>query len=117
MVDSECTSINRLFTFAKRDAHRKRSVPIDSYHIVSAHATNCLILHYLREITREGATFAYMHVYLVACTAACLSAGAGSLRSIYCLSLRLHASPFFMCARTQQCIQQWIRGVCEQRMP
>ena len=41
------------------------------------------------------------------------SGGAGSLRSIYCLSLRLHASPFFMCARTQQ----WIRGVFEQRMP
>ena len=31
--------------------------------------------------------------------------GAGSLRSIYCLSLRLHALPFFMCARTQQWIQ------------
>ena len=48
---------------------------------------------------------------------ACLSGGAVSLRYIYCLSLRLHASPFFMCARTQQWIQQWIRGVCEQRMP
>ena len=28
-----------------------------------------------------------MHVYLVACATACLSGGAGSLRSIYCLSL------------------------------
>ena len=28
---------------------------------------------------------------------ACLSGGAGSLRSIYCLSLRLHALPF-LCA-------------------
>ena len=37
---------------------------------------------------------------------ACLYGGAGSLRSIYCLSLRLHASSFFTCARTQQWIQQ-----------
>ena len=28
-----------------------------------------------------------MYVYLVACATACLSGGAGSLRSIYCLSL------------------------------
>ena len=35
-----------------------------------------------------------MHVYLVACATACLSGGAGSLRSIYCLSLRVHALPF-----------------------
>ena len=31
--------------------------PIDSFHIVSAHAPNCLLQRYLREITREGATF------------------------------------------------------------
>ena len=30
---------------------------IDSFHIVSAHAPNSLVLRYLREITREGATF------------------------------------------------------------
>ena len=47
----------------------------------------------------------------------CISGGAGSLRSIYCLSLGLHASPFLMCARTQQWIQQWIWGVCERRVP
>ena len=29
---------------------------IDSFHIVSAHAPNCLVPRYLREITREGAT-------------------------------------------------------------
>ena len=31
-------------------------VTIDSFHIVSAHAPNCLVPRYLREITREGAT-------------------------------------------------------------
>ena len=30
---------------------------IDSFHIVSAHAPNCLVPLYLREITLEGATF------------------------------------------------------------
>ena len=30
---------------------------IDSFHIVSAHAPNCLVPRYLREITLEGATF------------------------------------------------------------
>ena len=30
---------------------------IDSFHIVSAHAPNSLVPRYLREITREGATF------------------------------------------------------------
>ena len=30
---------------------------IDSFHIVSAHAPNSLLPRYLREITREGATF------------------------------------------------------------
>ena len=30
---------------------------IDSFHIVSVHATNSLIPRYLREITHEGATF------------------------------------------------------------
>ena len=30
---------------------------IDSFHIVSAHAPNSLVRRYLREITREGATF------------------------------------------------------------
>ena len=30
---------------------------IDSFHIVSAHAQNSLVLRYLREITLEGATF------------------------------------------------------------
>ena len=33
------------------------SFPIDSFHIVSAHAPNSLVLRYLREITLEGATF------------------------------------------------------------
>ena len=37
-----------------------------------------------------------MHVYLVECATACLSGGAGSLRSFYCLSLCLHALP--LCA-------------------
>ena len=30
---------------------------IDSFHIVSAHAPNCLVPRYLRKITLEGATF------------------------------------------------------------
>ena len=30
---------------------------IDSFHIVSAHAPNCLVPRYLREITLVGATF------------------------------------------------------------
>ena len=30
---------------------------IDSFHIVSAHAPNCLVPRYLREITHEGATY------------------------------------------------------------
>ena len=30
---------------------------IDSFHIVSAHAPNCLVPRYLREITLEEATF------------------------------------------------------------
>ena len=29
---------------------------MDSFHIVSAHAPNCLVPRYLREITLEGAT-------------------------------------------------------------
>ena len=33
---------------------------IDSFHIVSAHAPNNLVPHYLQEITREGATFIRM---------------------------------------------------------
>ena len=33
---------------------------IDSFHIVSAHAPNCLVPRYLREITREGATFIWL---------------------------------------------------------
>ena len=33
---------------------------IDSFHIVSAHAPNCLVLRYFREITREGATFIWL---------------------------------------------------------
>ena len=32
---------------------------IDSFHIVSAHAQNCLVPRYLREITREGSTCLY----------------------------------------------------------
>ena len=32
------------------------SRPIDSFHIVSAHAPNSLVPHYLGEITREGST-------------------------------------------------------------
>ena len=36
------------------------SVLIDSFHIVSAHAPNCLVPRYLREITREGATFIWL---------------------------------------------------------
>ena len=31
-------------------------MPIDSFHIVSAHAPNSLVPRYLLEITREGAT-------------------------------------------------------------
>ena len=30
---------------------------IDSFHIVSAHAPNCLVPRYLREITLDGAAF------------------------------------------------------------
>ena len=33
---------------------------IDSFHIVSAHAHNCLVPRYLREITREGATVIWL---------------------------------------------------------
>ena len=33
------------------------NIVIDSFHIVSAHAPNCLVPRYLREITLEGATF------------------------------------------------------------
>ena len=33
---------------------------IDSFHIVSAHAPNCLVLRYLREITHEGAAFIWL---------------------------------------------------------
>ena len=34
---------------------------IDSFHIVSAHAPNCLVPRYLREITLQGATFLRLH--------------------------------------------------------
>ena len=34
-----------------------RKCAIDSFHIVSAHAPNCLVPRYRREITLEGATF------------------------------------------------------------
>ena len=47
---------------------------------------------------------ALLHAYLV---------GLEPLGLFFCLSLRLHAPPFFMCAQSQQ----WIRCVCEQRMP
>ena len=33
---------------------------IDSFHIVSAHASNSLVPRYLREITREGATVIWL---------------------------------------------------------
>ena len=36
---------------------------IDSFHIVSAHAPNCLVLRYLREITREGAIFIRLPIH------------------------------------------------------
>ena len=35
------------------------TLEIDSFHIVSAHAPNSLVPHYLREITHEGATLHY----------------------------------------------------------
>ena len=34
----------------------KFNAQIDSFHIVNAHAPNCLVPRYLREITLEGAT-------------------------------------------------------------
>ena len=37
--------------------------PIDSFHIVSAHAPNCLVPRYLREITLEGATFIRLPIH------------------------------------------------------
>ena len=36
---------------------------IDSFHIVSAHAPNCLVPCYLREITREGAIFIQLPIH------------------------------------------------------
>ena len=36
---------------------KSSSLAIDPFHIVSAHAPNCLVLRYLREITLEGASF------------------------------------------------------------
>ena len=41
-----------------------------------------------------------MHVYLVACASACLSGGAESLRSIYCLSLDPSTSIAFLYVRS-----------------
>ena len=35
----------------------------DPFHIVSAHAPNCLVLRYLREITHEGATFIRLPIH------------------------------------------------------
>ena len=37
--------------------HSPNNLLIDSFHIVSVHASNSLIPRYLREITSEGATF------------------------------------------------------------
>ena len=36
---------------------------IDSFHIVSAHAPNCLVLRYLCEITLGGATFIRLPIH------------------------------------------------------
>ena len=36
---------------------------IDPFHIVSAHAPNCLVMRYLREITLEGATFIRLSIH------------------------------------------------------
>ena len=36
---------------------------IDSFHIVSAHAPNCLVPRYLHEITLEGATFIRLPIH------------------------------------------------------
>ena len=51
---SETMNIFRKIFFSKNGVCKSR---IDSFHIVSAHAPNCLVPRYLREITREGATF------------------------------------------------------------
>ena len=49
-----------LSSYAPRLLNCANRLVMDSFHIVSAHAPNCLVPRYLREIRREGATFIWL---------------------------------------------------------
>ena len=58
-----------------------------------------------------------IHARLIDSVRYCMLIWWGWKPKIYLLSEPPSTCIAFMCARAQQWIQHWIRGVCEQRMP